>query len=736
MVLRKEMELGGRKLAIEVGKVAKQADGAAWVQYGETIILATVVSRRERSENTDFFPLTVDYREKKYAAGKVPGGFFKREGRPHDKEILNSRMIDRPLRPLFPKGYYHETQVLVSVLSFDGENEGDILGTIGASTALLISDIPFNTGVGAVTVGRMDGKLILNPTLQQVEESDLHILVTGTKEAIVMVEGEAHEASEEVFLEALDFAHENIKKLIDLQEEIKKAVGKPDREWEPVMTPEEITSKVVKLVGGQVDEIIRIAEKSERRTAEKELAARLIEEFGESAEGQEKLIKWALEDLIKDAMRKRVLDERVRLDGRGLKDIRPISVETGLLPRAHGSALFTRGQTQALATCTLGSKMDEQKIDDLAPDYWKTFMLHYNFPPFSVGEVRRFLAPGRRETGHGNLAERAIKAVLPEWEDFPYTVRIVSDILESNGSSSMATVCAGCLSAMDAGVPMKTPVAGIAMGLIKEGDKYVILTDILGDEDHLGDMDFKVAGSREGITAFQMDIKIAGITREIMAEALAQAKEARLQILDIMAEALPEPRPEMSPYAPRIRFLSIDPEVIGQVIGPGGRVIRALQTEYDVNIDIDDDGTVCISSPNQDGVEEALKIIQGITSEPEIGSVYDAKVVKITDFGAFCELFPGKEGLLHISEIEHHRINRVEDVLKVGDKVQVKLIKITPEGKLDLSRKALLPKPEGYVESDQRPRHSGGGRHRDNRDRHGSGKGGQGGGRGGNGGRR
>jgi len=709
MSFRREMDLGGRTLSIEVGKVAKQADGAAWVQYGETIVLTTVVSSHDRSANTDFFPLTVDYREKKYAGGKIPGGFFKREARPHDKEVLTSRMIDRPLRPLFPKGYYYETQILCNVLSHDCENEGDILGQIGASVGLLVSDIPFpkENAIAGVKVGRINGEMVLNPTISQIEESDLFLNVAGTHDAIAMVEGDAKEVEEPVFIEAIGFAHDAIKKIIELEWEFYDALTKPDREWEPILTTEEIEKAVEEFVGDKLAGLITIADKRERKTAQKAIATEMLEAFAERFPEQEKLIKWAFDAKVKNAMRQKVLKDKVRLDGRGTTDIRPISVETALLPRAHGSSLFTRGQTQALGAVTLGTKMDEQKIDDLEGEYWKTFMLHYNFPPFSVGEVRRFLAPGRREQGHGHLAERSLKTMMPEWEDFPYTVRIVSEVLESNGSSSMATICAGSLAMMDAGVPVKGAVAGIAMGLIKEGDDYAVLSDILGDEDALGDMDFKVAGTRKGITGFQMDIKITGLSQEIMAQALDQARDGRNHILDIMDAEIDQPREKLSSYAPSIKRLSIDPEYIGLIIGPGGKNIRHLQADYGVNIEIDDDGTVAISSTSQDAVQEVADIIRNMTREPDIGEEFDAKVVKIVDFGAFVELYPGKEGLVHVSELEWKRVEKVTDVVNMGDIVRVKLMSKTPEGKLDLSRKALLPKPEGYVEPERRPRTGG-----------------------------
>ncbi len=715
MVFKREIEIGGRTLSVEVGKVAKQSDGAAWVQYGDTVVLAAVNSRAERGDNTDFFPLTVDYREKKYGGGKIPGGFFKREARPHDKETLIARMTDRALRPLFAKGYYHETQVLLQVYSHDQENEGDILAQIGATIALLTSDIPFDTPVVNVRVGRIGGQLVINPTIQQLEESDLEILVAGTEDAIAMVEGEGKEISEDEFLEALDFAHAEIKRLVEFVKEFQKELGKPTREWEPVVTTDEIAAAVKEQVGNRVNELITIADKSERKARQKEIKVEIRETLAEKFPESEKLIGWGLEALVKDAMRSKVMADKVRIDSRKPDEIRPISVEAGLLPRAHGSSLFTRGQTQALGSCTLGTKVDEQKVDGLEGEFWRTFMLHYNFPPFCTGEVKRMMGTNRRELGHGHLAERALKATLPDWDDFPYTVRLVSEVLESNGSSSMASVCAGSLALMDCGVPVKKAIAGIAMGLIKEGDDFVILSDILGDEDALGDMDFKVAGSRDGITAFQMDIKIAGISRDIMAQALAQAKAGREHILGIMDSLLPEARPELSKYAPTILNLTIDPEYIGMIIGPGGKMIRALQTDYGVNIEIDDDGMVSISSTSREAADAVKGIIRNMTREPEIGEEFDAKVVKIVDFGAFVELFPGKEGLVHVSELEWKRVDKVTDILNMGDTVRVKLVSKTAEGKLDLSRKALLPKPEGYVEREKRPPRPGGNRGGGNR---------------------
>ncbi len=707
MVFKKEMELGGRTLSVEVGKVARQADGAAWVQYGDTIVLVTAVSSHDRSSNTDFFPLTVDYREKKYAGGKIPGGFFKREARPTEKETLTARMTDRPLRPLFPKGYFYETQVLISVLSHDGVNEGDSIAVLGASIALMISDIPFAEAVATVKVGRIDGKLVLNPTFEEEEKCDLFMMVAGTADAIAMVEGEAKEASEEDFLNALDFAHDNIKKIVEFQKQFVEAVGKETREWEALVTPDDIQARVEELAADSIEAVITEPDKKERKTKQKALKVSVLEKLEEEFPEQEKQIKWALEKFVKESMRSKVLASNVRIDGRDPKEIRQITTEASVLPRAHGSALFTRGQTQSLGTCTLGTKIDEQRMDGLEGEYWKTFYLHYNFPPFCTGEVKRNMGPGRRELGHGHLAERAIKSLLPEWDKFPYTVRIVSEVLESNGSSSMATVCSGSLALMDAGVPIKRPVAGIAMGLIKKGEDFVVLSDILGDEDALGDMDFKVTGTSEGITAYQMDIKIAGISKEIMAKALDQAKEGRLHILGIMAETLTSHRDAMHKDAPCIKHINIDPEFIGMIIGPGGKMIRQLQGDYGVSIDIEDDGTISISSTSADAVKAVEDIITGMTRTPEVGEDFDAKVIKVVDFGAFCEILPGKEGLLHISELEWRRVNNVTDILDVGDQVKVKLIKVTPDGKLDLSRKALLEKPEGYVERPPRPPSSG-----------------------------
>jgi len=702
MVVRKEIELGGRKLLIETGKMARQADGAVWVQYGETAILATAVSSDKPVTGTDFMPLSVEYRERAYAAGKIPGGFFKREGKPSEKEVVSARLTDRPIRPLFPDDYRNEVQVVIYVISADQENDADILGPIGASAALSISDIPFLGPIASVRVGKVDGEFVINPTFAQLEESELDVVIAGSSDSIAMVEGWSNEISEEDMLQALDFGHEAIKKIVELQEDLVKEIGKPKRSYEPAAISEELQKEVRDRSESRMVEIVQIPEKKERSAAIKALVEEIAQSLEETFPDASGMIASVVGEIEKEIMRKNILEQGKRLDGRSLIDIRPITCEIGLIPRAHGSALFTRGQTQSLSATTLGTKMDEQKIEGLEGGTWKRYMLHYNFPPFSVGEVKPMRGPGRREIGHGQLAERALKPVIPGDTEFPYTIRIVSDIMESNGSSSMATVCAGSLSLMDAGVPVKAAVAGIAMGLIKEDDKVAILTDILGDEDHMGDMDFKVAGTSEGITAFQMDIKIKGISFEIMREALQQAKEARLQILQIMNQTIDRPRDSISKYAPRIMSIQVPVDTIGSIIGPGGKTIREIIDKTGVTIDIDDDGKVTIASADMEAAEEAKRIVQSYSEAPEEGKVYKGKVKKILNFGAIVEILPGKEGLLHISELEYRRVNKVEDILHVGDVVEVKLLKVERDGKLDLSRKALLEKPEGYVEH-QRP---------------------------------
>lgn len=695
MIYKKEILLGGRKLSIETGKLAKQANGAVVIQYEDTIVLATAVASKKPLEGIDFFPLTVEYREKAYAAGKIPGGFIKREGRPSDNEILSARIIDRPLRPLFPDNFKNEVQIMVFVLSADRENDPDVLGVIGASAALGISDVPFQGPVAAVRVGRIQGELIVNPTYAEIEDSDIDLIIAGTEDSIVMVEGESKEISEDDMIAALEFGRQHIKEIAALQNELVAECAKPKMEILFEEPEENLLKEIHKVAEPRLQEIITIQEKSERSTLLMELIDELQTSFEEQYPESVLRIKEEVEKIQQEFVRKMILEENKRLDGRKPDDIRPITCEVGLLPRTHGSALFTRGQTQALAVTTLGTKMDEQKMDELEGEFSKSYMLHYNFPPFSVGEVRPVRGPGRREIGHGNLAERAIKNIIPSDAIFPYTIRIVSDILESNGSSSMATVCAGSLSLMDAGVPIKEAVAGIAMGMVKEGDRYVILSDILGDEDHLGDMDFKVAGTKNGINAFQMDIKIKGISLDILREALAQANQGRLHILEIMNQTIEKPRAELSSYAPRILTFKVDVEFIGLIIGPGGKTIRDIIDKTDVAIDISDEGVVTIASVDPENGLHAKEMIENIIRQPEVGMVYTGKVKRITNYGAFVEILPGKEGLLHISQIEHSRINRVEDVLKVGDEVQVKLIKIDEQGKLDLSRKALLERDPG-----------------------------------------
>jgi len=685
-----ELPIGNRVLSIKTGHVARQAGGAVMVQLGDTIVLATACMADTIQPDQDFFPLSVDYREKAYAAGKIPGGFFKREGRPTEKEILSSRLIDRPIRPLFAEGFFNEVQILISVLSSDQENDADVLGIIATSAALAISEIPLVSSIAGVRIGRVAGKLTVLPTISELETNDINIIVAGSANAINMVEGGGSEVSENDMLEALDFAHGWIKKIAGIIDELKAKCGKPKYEFAPPVVNEALVKTVADLATEGVKDANRTTDKHERQNKLnvliKEIQTKLDEQFPEQANK----IASIIHDIEKNDMRAMILNDGRRIDGRGYDEIRPITCQVGILPRVHGTALFTRGQTQALVATTLGTKMDEQKIDDLLGESFKSFMLHYNFPPFSVGEVKMLRGPGRREIGHGALAERAIEKVIPAEGSFPYTIRIVSDILESNGSSSMATVCGSSLSLMDAGVPIKSQVAGIAMGLVKENEKYAILTDILGAEDHLGDMDFKVAGTRDGITAFQMDIKIAGLDREVMKKALEQAHQARLRILDKMDEALAKPRPELSPFAPRIIFMKIKVERIGEVIGPGGKMIRSIIEETGAKIDIEDDGTVLIASVDQAAGEMAKARIERLLEEAEIGKVYTGKVRRTTNFGAFIEILPGTDGMVHISELDNYRVNQVEDVVRVGDMVKVKVIDIDREGKIRLSRKAVL----------------------------------------------
>lgn len=696
MVTTKEIELGGRTLRLETGRLAKQASGAVLATYGDTIVLCTVVAAEEPAEGYDYFPLQVEYREKTAAAGKIPGGFFKREGKPSEKEILSARLIDRPIRPLFPEQFMCETQVVCGVYSSDQENDADVVAAVGASAALMISDIPFAGPVGEVRVGRINGEFAVNPTHTQLKESDMDLIVGGTEESVVMVEGEGEEVSEEDLLNAIKFAHEHIKILCRAQKELVIMCGKPKREIAPKEVNEELVKEVKELCAAKIKEIHRSPKsKEERSKTSKELFELVNESLKEKYPEQEKAISDIYNDIKYYDMREMILNESVRLDGRGTKDIRQIACEVGILPRNHGSALFTRGETQSLMSLTLGTKMDEQIIDGLLPEERKSFMLHYNFPPFSTGETGRMTGPGRREIGHGHLAERALKNVLPNDDDFPYTMRLVSDILESNGSSSMATVCSGTLALMDGGVQIKRPVAGIAMGLIKEGDRVAVLSDILGDEDFLGDMDFKVCGTEKGITGFQMDIKIQGVSFDIMETALSQAKDGRMHILAKMLEAMDKPRPNISPYAPHLYKMTVPVDMIGMVIGPGGKTIRHIIEQSGADINIDDDGTVVIAAVSGESARIAQSMIAKITEVPEKGKIYKGKVVKTTDFGAFVEILPGKEGLLHISQIDIKRVKKVEDVLKRGDMIDVKVLEIDKEtGKLSLSRKVLLEEEE------------------------------------------
>ena len=690
MVIKKEVEIGGRLFSIETGKYAKQANGSVMVCYGDTMVLVTAVASAEAKEDQDFFPLQVEYREKTSAAGKFPGGYIKREGRPSEKEILSARLCDRPIRPLFPESFKNETQVVAMVFSYDGENDADVLAACGASAALVVSDIPFDGPMGEVRVGRVNGELVVNPTHEQIKVSDIELVVAGTANSIMMVEGESKEVSEQELLDALKFAQAEIKKIVDLQIQLKEAAGKTKWAVEEKTVDENLKKDVYDLAEAKFKEIVySVLSKEERSAKNGELSESVKQSLAEKYPEQEKVIGEILHDMEKDLMRERILKEGIRLDGRNTTQVRPITIELGNLPRTHGSALFTRGETQSLTTITLGTKNDEQTVDGLLEEYSKKFYLQYNFPPFSVGEVGRMSGVGRREIGHGNLAERSLRQVFPADEVFPYTVRIISDILESNGSSSMATVCAGSLAMMDAGVPVSKAVSGIAMGLVKEGEQYAILTDILGNEDHLGDMDFKVAGTSDGITGFQMDIKIQGISFEIMEKALHQAKEGRMHILGIMNEAISKPKETLSPYAPRLITMTIATDQIGLVIGPGGKTIQGMQRLFGVDINIEDDGTIHIASPNRESAQQAKEYIKKLTATPEVGEIYEGVVTKIADFGAFVEILPGKEGLLHISQIDTKRVNKVSDYLKVGDKISVKLLKIE-NGKFSLSRKELL----------------------------------------------
>ena len=672
--------------------MARQADGAVYVQYGETAVLVTATADRKPT-HLPFFPLTVEYREKTYAAGKFPGGFIKRETRPGDKETISARQIDRPLRPLFPEDYRNDTQVVCFIISADQDNDADVIGMLGASTALLLSPIPWGGPIAGVRVARRDGEWLVNPTFDDLEMCDLEIVVAGSEDSIVMVEGACLEATEDEFLEAMQVGQKAIVELIGLQRELVRMAGSPDTfEYEPVGPDPEVVSKVADQAAGQVGDALRIADKEERGRVLSALRKALTERLEADHPDCSGDVGAALRKLEKGIMRRRILEDGERIDGRGMNDVRDITCDVGLLPRTHGSALFTRGQTQALAVTTLGTVRDEQRIDsvDVREETSKSFMLHYNFPGFATGEVRMFRGTSRRETGHGMLAERALQALLPAYEDFPYTIRVVSDILESNGSSSMASVCGGSLSLMDAGVPMRAPCAGIAMGLVKEGDKVEVLTDILGVEDALGDMDFKIAGTERGITAVQMDIKADGLSVDTLREALARARDARLRILEAMNEKLETAREEMSPHAPRIVTLQINPQKIGEVIGPKGKTIRMIQEETGTEVNIDDSGTVTIAAPSGEGAQHAREMVEGIVQEPEVGRIYRGVVKNTTDFGAFVEIIPGVEGLCHISELEEGRTSKTEDVVSPGDEVKVKLLAVDDRGRLKLSRRAAL----------------------------------------------
>ena len=695
MIKKVELDFHGRPLSIEVGRLAKQADGAALVQYGETVVLVTAVAAKELKMDTDFFPLTVDYQEKTFAAGKIPGGFFKREGRPSEKEILTCRLIDRSIRPLFAEGLRCETQVIATVLSADRENDPDVLAMLGTSVALHVSDIPFNGPLAGVRIGRIDGKWVINPTQTELMESDTDIFLSGSRDAIVMVEGGAQTVPEDQILEALFAGHEAIQPLLEIQEEIRRAIGKVKRQVPLAELNHAVVRRIDELALTKLKQALEIPEKLERYKRMAEVKSEVVPQALAEFPDKQKDIKGAFEDLKRKVFRDLVIHQERRIDGRGLKDIRPISCEVEVLPRTHGSAVFTRGETQALVVTTLGTASDEQRVDALVGEHFKKFMLHYNFPPFSVGEVKFLRGPGRREIGHGNLAERALIPVLPMDESFPYTIRIVSEILESNGSTSMASVCGGSLSLMDAGVPVKAPVAGIAMGLIKEGEHVRVLSDILGDEDHLGDMDFKVAGTAEGVTSLQMDIKVSGVNREIMGQALHQAKEGRMHILGIMNQTMSKSRADVSGHAPRIITIHVKPEKIREIIGPGGKVIRGIIEATGVKMDVEDDGSVTIASVDEAAAKKAIEMVQAIIAEAEIGKIYKGTVRKIVEFGAFVEIMPGTDGLVHISQLAPGRVNKVTDVLKEGDEVMVKVLEIDRQGKIRLSRKEALQEASG-----------------------------------------
>lgn len=682
-----EITLGDKKLRIETGRLAKQAAGECVISYGDTVLLVCVTYKPDADENVDFLPLTVDYRELLFAAGKIPGGFFKREGRPSENEILTSRLIDRPLRPLFPENFRNGIQIIAHLLSSDIEHEADTLGIIGAATTLIISELPFNTPVAAVKVGLQNGEYIINPGVSQQETCELNLIITGTKDSVVMIEGSAKEISEQKVTGAIKFAQSEIERIIEMEEEIREKVGKRKLEFNIPFVDETLFNEIRQALGDDINQVYNFKEMKARAQAEHELIKSTAEKMQEKDENIEKKVRWVVDDILRKKMREQVLLEKKRIDGRSLKEIRPVSCEIGILPRTHGSAIFTRGQTQSLAVTTLGTASDAQRIDAIYGEESKSFMLHYNFPPFSVGDVRPIRGPGRREIGHGALAERAIIPVLPNDESFPYTVRVVSNILESNGSSSMAAVCGSSLSLMDAGVPIKTAVAGISIGLVKEDNQFELLTDIAGAEDHYGDMDFKIAGTTNGITAIQLDLKTRGVNLDILAQGLDYAKEARMKILEFMNSTIKSPRSEISQYAPKNIVFAVPKAKIGEVIGPGGKTIRKIIADLDVTVDIDDDGKVTISGIDTHNVEQAQNIIQSIVQDAEVGKIYIGKVKRITNFGAFVEILPGKDGLVHISKLSRQRVNKVEDIVKVGDEITVKVLEIDNQGRINLIRK-------------------------------------------------
>ena len=724
-ITRRETDFCGRKLIVETGKMAKQANGSVFIQYGETAVLVTATMSKEPAEDQDFFPLTVDYIEKMYAAGKIPGGFFKRESKPSTDATLMARVIDRSIRPLFPEGFRNQVHIVVTVLSFDGVTDPSTMGVFGASLALSISDIPFNGPIASVTVGYIDNQFVVNPHFNEIEtQSKLNLTVAGSESSIVMIESAASELSEEMMLDAVFTGHKEIQKLCALQQDFISACGKEKVEVVLDSVPEEIMNKVENAFGAKIAEAAVIFGKQERQDAFDAAEAEMVEMFSQQEdtdlspwEETERYYKMAFDELIRRYVRDSILRKQHRVDGRGTDDIREITCEIDVLPRVHGSALFTRGETQSLGTLTLGGGTDEQVIDGLETEYKKSFYLHYNFPPYSVGEVGRIGPTGRRELGHGNLAERALKAVLPDKDSFPYTIRIVADTLESNGSSSMASICSGCLALMAGGVPIKAPVAGIAMGLIMEGEDYIVLTDIMGLEDHLGDMDFKCAGTREGITAMQMDIKISGITREIMQIALNKAKSARFKILDIMAECIAEPRSDLAPWAPRIESFKVPIDKIGEIIGPGGKMIKSIIEECQVQIDIQDDGTVRILSPDKESINKAKSIIKGIAVDPVAGDMFEGQVTRIEPYGIFVKILGGtKEGMVHISEMYTGRINHPLDMVKLGDKVQVKTLGMD-KGKLSLSMKGVAGNPEPHPDAHREEQQNYHQQNRDDRNR-------------------